>query len=130
MRKESEQIKLRMTIQIQDLRRQLVTKKAYDEEEAEKEISRLKKELRFQSQGKSKKFSTHQQPPHKENHEDHHNNIGNKYGTTAPNVQKSGGDLHQSLKQQELFTGKNMFNMGSDNLSMSDQQYALHSDFS
>jgi hypothetical protein len=32
---------------VQDLRRQLVTKRAFDEEEAHKEISRLKKELHF-----------------------------------------------------------------------------------
>jgi len=32
---------------VQDLRRQLVTKKAFDEDESQREISRLKKELQF-----------------------------------------------------------------------------------
>jgi hypothetical protein len=45
MRRENEAIKKKLTEQIQDLRRQLITKKAFDEEEAHKEISRLKKEL-------------------------------------------------------------------------------------
>ena len=36
-----------MTLQIQDLRRQLVTKKAFDEDESQREISRLKKEIQF-----------------------------------------------------------------------------------
>ena len=47
MRKETEAIKKQYNQQIQDLRRQLITKKAYDEEEAHKEITRLKKELQF-----------------------------------------------------------------------------------
>ena len=40
-------IKKKYTLQIQDLRRQLVTKKAFDEDESQREISRLKKELQF-----------------------------------------------------------------------------------
>jgi hypothetical protein len=47
MRKENESIKKKYTLQIQDLRRQLVTKKAFDEDESQREISRLKKELHF-----------------------------------------------------------------------------------
>ncbi len=47
MRKETEAIKKQYTQQIQDLRRQLITKRAFDEEEAHKEITRLKKELQF-----------------------------------------------------------------------------------
>lgn len=47
MRKETEALKRHYTQQVQDLRRQLITKKAYDEEEAHKEITRLKKELQF-----------------------------------------------------------------------------------
>lgn len=47
MRKENDAIKHRLTEQIQDLRRQLITKRAFDEEEAHREISRLKKELAF-----------------------------------------------------------------------------------
>jgi hypothetical protein len=47
MRKENEAIKKKYTLQIQDLRRQLVTKKAFDEDESQREISRLKKELYF-----------------------------------------------------------------------------------
>lgn len=47
MRKEVDAIKRRYTQQVQDLRRQLVTKRAFDEEEAHKEITRLKKELQF-----------------------------------------------------------------------------------
>jgi len=47
MRKENEAIKKKYTLQIQDLRRQLVTKKAFDEDESQREISRLKKELQF-----------------------------------------------------------------------------------
>lgn len=47
MRKETEAIRLKLTQQVQDLRRQLVTKRAFDEEEAHKEITRLKKELVF-----------------------------------------------------------------------------------
>jgi hypothetical protein len=47
MRKESEAVKKHYTQMIQDLRRQLITKRAYDEEEANKEITRLKKELQF-----------------------------------------------------------------------------------
>jgi hypothetical protein len=45
MRKETETIKRHYTQQVQDLRRQLITKRAFDEEEAHKEITRLKKEL-------------------------------------------------------------------------------------
>jgi ATPase subunit of ABC transporter with duplicated ATPase domains len=47
MRKESDAVKRHYTGQVQDLRRQLVTKRAFDEEEAHKEITRLKKELQF-----------------------------------------------------------------------------------
>lgn len=47
MRKEIEAIKKKYSLQIQDLRRQLVTKKAFDEDESQREISRLKKELHF-----------------------------------------------------------------------------------
>ena len=47
MRKENEAIKKKYTLQIQDLRRQLVTKKAFDEDESSRELSRLKKELQF-----------------------------------------------------------------------------------
>ena len=47
MRKENESIKKKYSLQIQDLRRQLVTKKAFDEDESQREISRLKKELHF-----------------------------------------------------------------------------------
>lgn len=47
MRKENEAIKTKYTLQIQDLRRQLVTKKAFDEDESQREISRLKKEIGF-----------------------------------------------------------------------------------
>ena len=47
MRKENEAIKKSSTLQIQELRRQLVTKKAFDEDESQREISRLKKELAF-----------------------------------------------------------------------------------
>lgn len=47
MRRETEAIKRKLTQQIQDLRRQLITKRAFDEEDAQKEISRLKKELQF-----------------------------------------------------------------------------------
>jgi hypothetical protein len=47
MRKESDAVKRKYTQQVQDLRRQLVTKRAFDEEEAHKEITRLKKELQF-----------------------------------------------------------------------------------
>lgn len=45
MRRESEAIKRKYTAMVQELRRQLVTKRAFDEEEAHKEITRLKKEL-------------------------------------------------------------------------------------
>jgi len=47
MRKEADATKKHFTAMVQDLRRQLVTKRAYDEEEAHKEITRLKKELHF-----------------------------------------------------------------------------------
>ena len=47
MRKENDALKKKYTLQIQDLRRQLVTKKAFDEDESQREISRLKKELHF-----------------------------------------------------------------------------------
>lgn len=55
MRKESDAIKRKYTQTIQDLRRQLVTKKAFDEEEAHKEITRLKKELQFLQRNAPKK---------------------------------------------------------------------------
>mmetsp|Transcript_32668 Transcript_32668/g.23609 ORF Transcript_32668/g.23609 Transcript_32668/m.23609 type:complete len:133 (+) Transcript_32668:742-1140(+) len=45
MRKENEAIKKKLTSQIQDLRRQVITKNAFDKGELQKEISRLKKEL-------------------------------------------------------------------------------------
>ena len=47
MRKENEAIKKRLTTQIQDLRRQVVTKQAFDKGELMAEISRTKKELAF-----------------------------------------------------------------------------------
>jgi len=47
MRKENDAIKRRMTNQIQDLRRQVVTKQAFDKGELLTEISRTKKELAF-----------------------------------------------------------------------------------
>lgn len=47
MRKESDAIRKKFTHQVQDLRRQLVTKKAFDEDESAREISRLKKEIAF-----------------------------------------------------------------------------------
>lgn len=47
MRKEADAVKKHYTQMVQDLRRQLVTKRAFDEEEAHKEITRLKKELQF-----------------------------------------------------------------------------------
>jgi hypothetical protein len=47
MRKEADAVKKHFTGMVQDLRRQLVTKRAFDEEEAHKEITRLKKELHF-----------------------------------------------------------------------------------
>ena len=47
MRKENEAIRTKLTAQVQELRRQLVTKKAFDEEQAHNEITRLKKELKF-----------------------------------------------------------------------------------
>ena len=55
MRKENDAIKRKLTEQIQDLRRQLITKKAFDEEEAAREISRLKKELTFVSKQQKRK---------------------------------------------------------------------------
>lgn len=55
MRKENDAIKRKLTGQIQDLRRQLVTKRAFDEEDAQKEISRLKKELKFAQKINGKK---------------------------------------------------------------------------
>lgn len=45
MRKEVNAVQKKLTLQIQDLRRQLVTKKAFDEDESQREISRLKKEI-------------------------------------------------------------------------------------
>jgi hypothetical protein len=47
MRTETEAIKNRLTAQIQDLRRQVVTKQAYDKGELIQEISRTKKQLTF-----------------------------------------------------------------------------------
>lgn len=47
MRKENAAVKRKFTLQVQDLRRQLVTKKAFDEDVSQREISRLKKELAF-----------------------------------------------------------------------------------
>ncbi len=47
MRKENNAIKKRLTAQIQDLRRQIVTKQAFDKGELMQEIQRTKKELAF-----------------------------------------------------------------------------------
>ena len=47
MRKENNAIKKRLTMQIQDLRRQIVTKQAFDKGELMQEIQRTKKELAF-----------------------------------------------------------------------------------
>ena len=47
MRKENNAIKKRLTAQIQDLKRQIVGKQAYDKEELMGEIQRTKKELAF-----------------------------------------------------------------------------------
>lgn len=49
MRKENDAIKKRLTSQIADLRRQVVTKQAFDKSELMNEISRTKKELHFTS---------------------------------------------------------------------------------
>ena len=68
MRKENDALKRKLTEQIQDLRRQLITKKAFDEEEAAREISRLKKELVFvQKQEKRKSGSVSSSSSAKEN---------------------------------------------------------------
>eukprot|EP00347_Sterkiella_histriomuscorum_P003761 403363051 len=93
MRRENEAIKKKLTEQIQDLRRQLITKRAFDEEEAHKEISRLKKELQFaQKQAKNKKIlsGVSSSASYKENqHEEN-----NPYAKTAAST-KIGGGLHQ-----------------------------------
>lgn len=47
MRQEQESLKKRLTAQIQDLRRQVVTRQAYDKGELIQEISRTKKQLTF-----------------------------------------------------------------------------------
>ena len=47
MRKENEAIKKKLTGQIQDLRRQVVTKNAFDKGELHKEITTTKRELGF-----------------------------------------------------------------------------------
>eukprot|EP00352_Strombidinopsis_acuminata_P009439 CAMPEP_0176361006 /NCGR_PEP_ID=MMETSP0126-20121128/17438_1 /TAXON_ID=141414 ORGANISM="Strombidinopsis acuminatum, Strain SPMC142" /NCGR_SAMPLE_ID=MMETSP0126 /ASSEMBLY_ACC=CAM_ASM_000229 /LENGTH=147 /DNA_ID=CAMNT_0017716375 /DNA_START=719 /DNA_END=1162 /DNA_ORIENTATION=+ len=47
MRKENEAIKKKLTAQIQDLRRQVISKNAFDKGELQKEITRLKKELQY-----------------------------------------------------------------------------------
>jgi len=47
MRKECEAIKKKLTGQIQDLRRQVVTKQAFDKGELQKEITSAKRELGF-----------------------------------------------------------------------------------
>ena len=47
MRKENSAIKKRLTSQIMDLKRQIVTKQAFDKGELIDEIQRLKKELAF-----------------------------------------------------------------------------------
>jgi hypothetical protein len=57
MRKENDAIKRKLTEQIQDLRRQLITKKAFDEEDAHKEITRLKRELQFAQKASQRKKS-------------------------------------------------------------------------
>ena len=64
MRKENESIKKKYTLQIQDLRRQLVTKKSFDEDESQREISRLKKELLFikKYMEDAKRTKSHQNP--------------------------------------------------------------------
>ena len=49
MRKEVDAVKKRLTTQIADLKRQVVTKQAFDKEELMKEITRTKKELAFAS---------------------------------------------------------------------------------
>ena len=49
MRKENEAIKKKLTGQIQDLRRQVVTKQAFDKGELQKEITTTKRELSFAS---------------------------------------------------------------------------------
>lgn len=47
MRKENTAIKKRLTSQIMDLKRQIVTKQAFDKGELIDEIQRIKKELAF-----------------------------------------------------------------------------------
>lgn len=47
MRKENDSIKKRMTGQVQDLRRQVVTKNAFDKEELMAQIVRQRKEVAF-----------------------------------------------------------------------------------
>ena len=47
MRKENNAIKKKLSAQIQDLRRQIVGKQAFDKEELMGEIQRTKKELAF-----------------------------------------------------------------------------------
>lgn len=75
MRKENEAIKTKYTLQVQDLRRQLVTKKAFDEDESQREISRLKKELQFVQMQvyNTKRMKGLTNGPSKENFDMNHN---------------------------------------------------------
>lgn len=60
MRKENEAIKKRLTGQIQDLRRQVVTKQAFDKSELMSEITRTKKELAFANKHLHNTKASHQ----------------------------------------------------------------------
>lgn len=47
MRQETEAVRKRLMLQVQDLRRQVVTKQAYDKSELMQEITQTKKALSF-----------------------------------------------------------------------------------
>ena len=108
MRKETDAIKRKFTQQVQDLRRQLVTKKSFDEEDAHKEITRLRREITFLSKASTKKAK---QIGSKENDE----NVSSK----ASNMAQQRSEFSQSQKRGKNTSNQNVLGGIRDNLSHS-----------
>lgn len=109
MRKENEAIKKQLTMQIQDLRRQLVTKKAFDEEETHKEISRLKTEIRFlqKQNGKKLKQQKENNANTNNNNEDVENNVklANALNTQKKILETENSQLKERINELERNKG-------------------------
>lgn len=121
MRKEADATKKHFTAMVQDLRRQLVTKRAYDEEEAHKEITRLKKELHFLQKtnaNKKNKSGDHLQQQTKEN------TAANAFKRPEADKRSEATELRNKITQLERQRLNHNANVIGPLSAMSQQQYS------